>query len=485
MSSAVASKKDTKKYINMVVVLFFMFLFRYIPPVSTLTPTGMHVLGIFIGAVYGWSTVGLIWPGFFAVISMSFVTGYNLNSIIAGGFGSSTFWIILFMLMFVQVFEKAGGTEFLATWFLTRKITKGRPLLFLFAFLFANFLIGMLNGIAALILFCNILYQICEKVGYAKHSKFPTLMIFGIAFMSMFGSVSHSLTGSPLILAGAFTAASGMTLSLIDFLKVCWIFGVFLCFIFCLSVKFVFRCDLKPLTEVDIESIVDMNALHISKELKVMFGFIIVLVAAIGAMAVLPQEMALYVILNKLSILGIVMILLGIMAMIKINGHNLYEFHNYTAGIQWDCLFICAVVMPLSGMLTMEGTGINTFISTILGGSLGGLPPYLFVCAVLFLGMILTNLGNNVSICILLMPVIFSIGNTMGLDPRPIYMCMIFAVHLAMLTPGACPYAALVWGNTEWISAKHIYKYVPVIMLVFYVMIITVGYTWAKLMFGC
>ena len=103
MGTAVTSKKDTKKYINMVIVLLFMFLFRYIPPISTLTPTGMHVLGVFIGAVYGWSTVGLIWPGFFAIISMSFITGYNLNSIIAGGFGSSTFWIILFMLMFVSV----------------------------------------------------------------------------------------------------------------------------------------------------------------------------------------------------------------------------------------------------------------------------------------------------------------------------------------------------------------------------------------------
>lgn len=470
------------KYIHIIIVLFLIFGFRYLPAISTLTPTGMHVLGIFLGCVYGWSTVDLIWPGFFALISMSFVEGYNLTSIIAGGFGSTTFWIILFMLMFVMVFEHAGGTEFIATWFITRKFLKGKPLLFNFMFLFAAFLIGMLNGIAACLLFYNILYQICGKVGYQKHTKYPILMIFGITFMCMFGSVSHSLMGSPLILASAFQAASGITLSLIDFLKVCWLFSVFLNLVFCLALKFVFRCDLKPLTEIDIESVVNMDALQMTSELKVMFGLVILLVLGIGGGALLPASWQLAQILNQLGLLGIVMALLGAMTYLKVRGRELFNFRDYANGVQWDCLFICAVVMPMSGMLTMEGTGINDFISSILGNALASLPPTVFVAAVLFLGMILTNFGNNVSICILLMPVIISVCHTTGLDPAPIYMCMIFAVHLAMLTPGACPYAALVWGNTEWINPKEIYKYVPIIMLIFYICIVFVGYNWAKFM---
>lgn len=386
------------------------------------------------------------------------------------------------MLMFVMVFERLGGTEFLATWFITRKILKGKPLLFNFMFLFAAFLIGMLNGIAACLLFYNILYQICDKVGYEKHSKYPILMILGITFMSMFGSVSHSLMGSPLILASAFKAASGIELSLIDFLKVCWIFSIFLNFIFCIAVKFVFRCDLKPLIEIDIESVVNMEALKMTPQLKVMFGLVLILIIGIGGGALLPAAWRLTQVLNALGLLGIVMILLGFMTYLRVQGEVLFDFRKYSNGIQWDCLFICAVVMPMSGMLTMEGTGINDFISSILGNFLAGLPPTIFVAVALFIAMVLTNFGNNVSICILLMPVVISVCNTTGFDPRPIYMCMIFAVHLAMLTPGACPYAALVWGNTEWISPKEIYKYVPVIMLIFYICIVIVGYNWAKLM---
>ncbi len=481
MEKAISSKM---KYINIIIVLFLIFGFRYIPPFSTLTPTGMHVLGIFLGVVYGWSTVDLIWPGFFAIISMSFVEGFDLTSIIASGFGSSTFWIILFMLMFVMVFERAGGTQFVATWFITRKFLHGKPVLFNFMFLFAAFLIGMLNGIAACLLFYTILYKICEQVGYKKHTKYPVFMIFGITFMAMFGSVSHSLLGSPLILANAFRAASGIDLTLIDFIKVCWLFSVFLNLVYCLALKFIFRCDLEPLANVDIETVVNMDALKVTPQLKVMFFLVIVLVLGIAGGAMLPAEWTLTQILNQLGLLGISMILLGIMTYWKVGGHYLFDFREYANTIQWDCLFICAVVMPMSGMLTMEGTGINLFISSILGDALASLPPLVFVAAVLFLGMILTNFGNNVSICILLMPVIINVCGTTGLDPAPIYMCMIFAVHLAMLTPGACPYAALVWGNTEWISAKEIYKYVPMIMMLFYICIVLVGYNWAKFMLG-
>lgn len=482
MSAATFTKSEKIRYVNILIVLFFMFGFRFLPTFSTLTPTGMHVLGIFLGAVYGWSTVDLIWPGFFAIISMSFVEGYDLNTVIAGGFGSSTFWIILFMLLFVMVFERFGGTKFVATWFITRKFLQGRPTLFNFMFLFAAFLIGMLNGIAACILFFSILFQICDQVGYEKRSKYPVLMIFGITFVSMFGSVSHSLLGTPLILANAFTAASGIVISLTDFLKVCWPFSVFLTLVFCLAMKYVFRCDLKPLANVKVEEIVNMDALKMTPQLKAMFVFVIILVLGIAGGAMLPATMVLTQVLNKLGLLGICMILLGIMTFTKIKGKYLFNYREYADSIQWDCLFICAVVMPMSGMLTMEGTGINTFISSILGDKLAALSPTVFVAAVLFLGIILTNFGNNASICVLLMPVILNVCATTGMDPVPVYMCMIFAVHLAMLTPGACPYAALVWGETEQITPKTIYKYVPVIMFVFYLCIVFVGYNWAKFM---
>ena len=476
------AKLSTSKIVSIIIVVALMFGLQFVPPVGPLTPTGMHVLGIFLGAVIGWSVVDLIWTSILAIISMSFVDGYTLASVTAGGFGSGTFWIILFMLMFVMVFERAGGTQFIAVWFITRKFSQGKPVVFTFMFLFAAFLVGMLNGIASCILFYTVLYSICSQVGYKPHDKYPTLMILGITFAAMFGSISHSLLGSPLILAGAFKAASGIDLTLIDFITVCWPFAVFMLLVFSFAIKYVFRCDLKAIQDLDVESVVDMNTLKMTPRLKVMMGFTVVLVLGIAGGALLPAAWKVTQILNALGLQGLAMVLLAILTWWKVEDKFLFDFREYTNTIQWDCLLICATIMPLSGMLTMSGTGIDLFISSILGGFLSSLPATVFVAAVLLMGAILTNFGNNVSICILLMPVILSVCNTLGIDPAPLYMVLIFAVHLAMLTPGACPYAALVWGNTEWLTPGEIYKYATGVMVIFYILIIVVGYQWAQFM---
>ena len=40
------------KYVHFAVTFAFMFLFRFVPPVGTITPYGMAIIGIFIGLIY-------------------------------------------------------------------------------------------------------------------------------------------------------------------------------------------------------------------------------------------------------------------------------------------------------------------------------------------------------------------------------------------------------------------------------------------------
>lgn len=484
MSTTTFSKQEKIKYINIVVVLFFMFGFQFIPPFSTLTSTGMHVLGIFIGALYGWSTIDLVFPSIFAIISMSFVEGYSLSAVVAAGFGNTTFWTIFFMLLFVMVFEKLGGTKFVAAWIMTRKFLKGKPTLFNFMLLFATYLIGMLNGFASLLIFFSILFQICYQVGYEKHSKYPTLMLIGIAFAAMFGTISVPLKGVPIMLTDAFKSASGIEISFVEYTKVCWIMGLLLLIVFSLMIKYVFRCDLSPLSKVDTEKLFDQNDLQMTPQLKVMFGLSAVLVLGIAGGAFFPSTSALGGILNSLGLLGISMILLGLMTYLKVNGAYMFEIQQCATSLQWGVLFISAAVLPMSSMLTMEGTGIDTFISVFLGNRLAMLPTSAFIAVALLLTVILTNVGNNAAICILLMPVILNVCSATEIDSAPVFLALIYASHLAMLTPGACPYAAIVWGEIEWISPKEIFRYIPVVMLVFYICILFVGYNWAKFILG-
>ena len=60
---------ETKKmtYFHCAVVFVLAFFFRFLPPVAQITPYGMGILGTFIGAIYGWMTIDMLWPSLMAL----------------------------------------------------------------------------------------------------------------------------------------------------------------------------------------------------------------------------------------------------------------------------------------------------------------------------------------------------------------------------------------------------------------------------------
>ena len=49
-----------KYYVNSLIVVLLMSLFRFVPPFGAMTALGMTVLGIFLGALWGWITCDMI-----------------------------------------------------------------------------------------------------------------------------------------------------------------------------------------------------------------------------------------------------------------------------------------------------------------------------------------------------------------------------------------------------------------------------------------
>ena len=48
-------------YVHIIITLFLMFGFGFLPPFATLTPMGMRLLGTFLGVIYGYSTRKTDW----------------------------------------------------------------------------------------------------------------------------------------------------------------------------------------------------------------------------------------------------------------------------------------------------------------------------------------------------------------------------------------------------------------------------------------
>ena len=119
--------KDTKYYVLSIIGIFIMFGFGFLPPIAPITELGMRVLGIFIGVVFLWSTVDLLWPSLLALFAFSFV-GYNkLTTILTMSLGNDTVWICILAMGVLGVISRAGVNDHIITFLLTRKICDGRP----------------------------------------------------------------------------------------------------------------------------------------------------------------------------------------------------------------------------------------------------------------------------------------------------------------------------------------------------------------------
>ena len=86
MGMDVAQKKV--HWIHYVIVLAFCFLFRFIPGFAGITPLGMGILGSFIGAIYGWIFIDMLWTSMMALLAIGLSIG--MNQMYAASLGSIT-----------------------------------------------------------------------------------------------------------------------------------------------------------------------------------------------------------------------------------------------------------------------------------------------------------------------------------------------------------------------------------------------------------
>lgn len=119
----------------------------------------------------------------------------------------------------------------------------------------------------------------------------------------------------------------------------------------------------------------------------------------------------------------------------------------------------------------------------VLQPMLGGLGVYALVVVVMIFAFIVTNVCNNIVVTLCVIPIMFALSQTMGFDIQPVAMVIMMASHFALITPAASGPAALMFGNTGWLSKGDIYKVVPLQLISAMVVVLTLGYAWANVVF--
>ena len=127
-------KKDVMYYVHSVICLAIMFGFGRLAPFEPLTPLGMNLIGIFLGVLYGWIFIDIIWPSIAGLLAMTLIGGMNPGLLLNKSFGDPIVVMMFFIFVFCATINHYGLSKFISLWFITRKCVAGKPWLFTYTF---------------------------------------------------------------------------------------------------------------------------------------------------------------------------------------------------------------------------------------------------------------------------------------------------------------------------------------------------------------
>lgn len=472
---------DAKYYINSLIGLFFLLGFGHIPAIEPLTQVGMQIAGIFIGLIYLWSTVDLIWPSILGILAFGLSDYCTMTEAIAAGLGSQVVWMLIMLMMISEAIRVSGVGEIIARWIITRKILNGRPLLFTFIYLWGFFICTvLLQQIAAIFLSWAIFYSIADLVGYKKGDRYSTMMIIGSLLASVVGGGIIPFQGWMLALCQTYGEASGTPINYIQYMLVAVVLGSVLMLLVALSIKYVFRCDLEKLKNFDVSSLSSTGSLKMNYRQLAYLGAFVIIIAYMLLTTLLPAEWPVTQRMNRFSRAGIFGILVVLLCLIRINGEPLLDFKKTAEkGINWNVILICSSAIPIASALTSDVTGVKVLFTNLLSPVFSGMGVLPFLTIVVVATVVLTNIGSNIGVAMMLIPIILPFVDRLGISPAIPGMAIIFIANLGFVLPGSSAMAPFLYSN-EWVQVRDIYKYGAYYCLLFVLEAVPVLYLFSR-----
>ena len=296
----------------------------------------------------------------------------------------------------------------------------------------------------------------------------PPYMSNGLALISNYATITQNILGHSVVIDNG------------QWLMVALIYGAFCTAAVILFTKYVLRPDVSRLKNLTLEQL-NKNPLPPLNRRQKMVA--VVIVALLMSM-LLPS---LFPFLPGMSWLsanstGMAMFFIVVLCVLRADGKPLISIGENMSNFAWGTYFLVVSAILIGSVLTNESTGVIAFLNTVLSPVFRNMSPAVFTVVVLFVGCVLTNVCNSLVIGMILQPVIATYCLTVGANSAPIAALMsMFVLSCAIATPAASPFAAMLFGNKEWLRSKDIYKYDLMFVAIEMVLVLVVGVPLANL----
>lgn len=469
------SKENMRYLTHSIIGIIIMFGFGFIPPIAPITELGMKILGIFLGLIYLWSMVDMLWPSLLGVFAFAFSGYASMAEILKLTYGNETVWICLFSLAFLGVIESAGINEHIVIFLLSRKVINGRPWMFTLIWFIACFVLAVLIGnLPATLLLWSIFNEVASKLNLPKGDRFAAFMIIGVPTICGFSSCLLPFRGLPLLLLGTLKSMSGISVAYLNYMCVSFPIIIVSIFAYIGMMRFVLRIDVSAFKNINMD-LFKKDIPPMSKMQKFLLGYLIFFLIMLSIPGLLPKGSWVGLKMTALGTSGIMIFLFVLLCIIRLDDKPLVNFQKLAGvHIMWSMVFLIATALALATILVADETGIKPFLINILTVIFAGKGQMVFLVILTAIALILTNFCNNMVTAFMLVPLAVAYGAQFTINLPGAVTLICFAVLPAFLIPAASPFAAMVFSHPLIDKGKNFGNTLIVVILC-YLVLISVG----------
>lgn len=464
--------KRYQEMIKFCIAVAVIAVFKMAPPFEGMSRSAMTLLGIFIGSVFLWISVGISWPSLFCLLALSLLPELSMNGLVSSSIGNPAISFLIFTFCCSYALNQTPFTRRCAIWFLSRKMAKKGPWAFLCMYFFSILLLGScMSTTVIVVLYLTINEEIFVLLNLKKGDKFAALMTMGLIITaSISGAMTPIAHVFPLMAISTYTAMTQNTISYSSYMAA----GIPVALLAVLAMLLIFRFILKPDTSaircIDTDSLKKAMAPADKREKVTAIIFFLVV-----ALWVLPEILKDAIpAAAAISSFGTVMPpLLGTMVMciLRVDDRPLLSLAEGAKSVPWPSLFMAASALALGSAMTNADIGLSEYIKSLLGPVGNAFSGLLFVFILVGVTAVMTNVGSNMVtvtiMCTVALPIAASLP---GIHDGALAVVLGMMSTYAFATPPAMTTVVLGTGS-GWTTNAQMARFgflvlVPCILLV-------------------
>lgn len=471
-------KRDLHWLIYLVILLGIPLAVR---PTGSLTQLGVYALAITVSTLYAWLTIGSIETSLLYMVLMIVVGVLGANDVWVASFGNSVFVTILVFVMLSECLKETGVIGKIANWFISRKLVKGRPYMFLGMFFLSNLAIGMfVENMSLAIIYIELAKTICSKVGAKKGDPFYTCMFMGILWCNTVISIASPIAHAPVVLLMSMLETQvGVSVSFAQWFLIGIPFTAVMLLIMMLCVA-LWKPNAPGFQNLDIQALAETEG-PLRKEGKIALGvFLTAIFFTVSPEFLQGVFPAFTAFMARITTVIPAMCAVIALAVVRSGGKPILNIRTATKAVPLGALIFGGAVVAMSTPLSRADVGVTAWMGESMKPLVGSLPPVVIILILVILAVTMTNFLSNV----VTMVVFFNIGISV-LPQEPLLLavfgvCIGFASSMATLTPSASIPAPLFFGEGH-VTMQNTFKYNMVFVLCAFAAVMLVIYPLSQL----